>query len=460
MTKLVSINPANGEKVGEVLASAKTDVARAVANAKKAFSSWRQLSVANRTAYIKAFCKLLTKHKEELALLTTKEMGKPIAQSRQDVDWELTFIDWYIKNAEKALDDAIIKENKKAIYKIVYEPWGVCASIAPWNFPVSMASSGIMQQILAGNTVVFKPSEYTTLAQKRFVELLWEAELPKGVVELALGDGSVGKTLVDSDIDLLWFTGSTAVGQEIYAKCGKKFIKGIMELGGSSPAIVFADCDLESTLDTLYSARYFNCGQVCSAVKRLFVEQPIFSKVVDGLKKRLASKKLGDPMEKNTDIGPLVSKEQLDVLIAQVADAKKKGATVEVGGNTPKGKEFEKGNYYLPTILTNVSSDMRVMTEEVFGPVLPIVPFKTKEEGVALANNHIYGLTAEVFTKDKQRTERVARALESGVVGINTDSFYEPFCPIGGYKKSGIGREYGIEGFRELTQIKYICVAK
>lgn len=460
MAKLVSTNPANGEKVGEVMVSTKADVARAVASAKKAFPSWRRLSVGERVDYVKKFRKLLADHKEELALLTTKEMGKPIMQARDDVHWELEFIDWYIENAHTALKDVVIKEDKKTVYKMLHEPWGVCASIAPWNFPVSMASSGIMQQILAGNTVVFKPSEYTTLTQKRLVELLWKSGLPRGVVELVLGDGEVGKMLVDSDIDLLWFTGSTAVGQEIYAKCGKKFIKGVMELGGSSPAIVFADCDLERTLDTLYSARYFNCGQVCSAVKRLFVEQQIFPKIVEGLKKRIASKKLGDPMDEHTDIGPLVSKEQRDILIGQVEDAKKNGATVEIGGAKPKGKAFEKGNYYLPTIVTNVTKNMRVMTEEVFGPVLPIVPFKTEEEAIALANNHIYGLTAEVFTKDKKRAERVAGALESGVVGVNTDSFYEPFCPIGGYKKSGMGREYGIEGFRELTQIKYICVAK
>lgn len=460
MAKLVSTNPANGEKVGEVTVSTSADVVRAVENAERAFPSWRRLSVAGRVAYIKRFRNILADHKEELAILTTKEMGKPIIQAREDIDWEQGFIDWYIENAHESLKDIVLKEDKKATYKVLYEPWGVCASIAPWNFPVSMASSGIMQQILAGNTVVFKPSEYTTLTQKRFVELLWKSGLPKGVVELVLGDGEVGKMLVDSDIDLLWFTGSTAVGQEIYAKCGKKFIKGVMELGGSSPAIVFADCDLERTLDTLYSARYFNCGQVCSAVKRLFVEQQIFPKIVEGLKKRVANKKLGDPMQKDTDIGPLVSKGQLDILIAQVEDAKKKGATIEIGGARPKGKAFEKGNYYLPTILTNVTKNMRVMTEEVFGPVLPIVTFKTEEEAITLANNHIYGLTAEVFTRDKKCAERVASALESGVVGINTDSFYEPFCPIGGYKKSGMGREYGIEGFRELTQIKYICIAK
>ena len=459
MKNIISINPANGEKVGETPVSSAQDVANAVAQAKKAFPAWRATSIRDRVSYIKKFRKLLLDHKEELANLTTQEMGKPIAQARDDVDFELGFIDWYIENAETALGETVIKEDKRAIYKVVYEPWGVCASIAPWNFPVSMASSGIMQQIIAGNTVVFKPTELTTLTQKRFVELLWKAGLPKGVVELVVGDGEVGKKLIDSDIDLVWFTGSTAVGQEIFAKCGKKFIKGVMELGGSSAAVVFADCDIENVLDQLYSARYFNCGQVCSAIKRLFVEQSIFSAVVDGLKKRIATKKVGNPMD-TVDIGPLVSKEQLDTLILQVKDAVSKGAKIEIGGARPRGKEYEKGNYYLPTILTNIKPTMQVMTEEVFGPVLPIVPFTTEKEAVTLANNHIYGLTAEVFTTDSARADRVARRLEAGVVGVNTDSFYEPFCPIGGYKKSGMGREYGIEGFRELTQIKYICVAK
>ncbi len=459
MKTLVSLNPATGEIVGQTPVSTSSDVAKTVAAAEKAFSGWRDTPIAKRIDYIRAFRTFLSGHKEELARLTTLEMGKPIAQAREDVDWELGFIDWYIDNAEKALADVVLKETDKAVYKVIYEPWGVCASIAPWNFPVSMASSGIIQQILAGNTVVFKPTELATLTQKRFVELLWKAGIPKGVVGLVIGDGEVGRQLIDSDIDLVWFTGSTTVGQEIYAKCGKKFIKGIMELGGSSPAIVFADCDLEPTLDTLYSARFFNCGQVCSAVKRLFVEKSIYRQVVDGLVNRVSTKKVGNPME-NVDLGPLVSREQLKTLLLQVEDALKKGAKVETGGKRITQGELKNGNYFAPTVLTNITDDMRVMTEEVFGPVLPIIPFETETEAVVMANNTVYGLTAEVFTNDAARADRIARQLTAGVVGVNTDSFYEPFCPIGGYKKSGMGREYGVEGFRELTQIKYVCVAK
>lgn len=456
---LISYNPSTGEKVGETLVSTSQEVTDVVNKAHEAFKRWRLTSLDDRIGYFKKFRTLLADNKEELARLTTSEMGKPLTQARDDVEWELGFIDWYIDHTHEALDESVIRDDKTATYKLRYEPWGVCAAIAPWNFPVSMASSAISQQLLAGNTVVFKPSEYTTLTQKLFVELLWKSGIPDGVLGLVVGDGEVGRMLVDSNINLVWFTGSTTVGQEIYAKAGKKFIKGVMELGGSSPAIVFADCDLEYTLDQLYNARYYNCGQVCSAVKRLFVEESIYSQVVNGLKKRLRTKKVGDPTG-DSDIGPLVSKQQLATLISQVLDAVKKGAKVEIGGKELKGKEFEKGNYYLPTILTNVNPQMRVIKEEVFGPVLPVASFDTEEKAIRMANDHMYGLTAEVFTRDEKRANRVAAALQAGVVGINTDSFYVPFAPIGGYKKSGMGREYGIEGFRELTQIKYMCTKK
>lgn len=456
---LLSYNPHDQSVVGETPQSTPKDIENAVNKAKKAFLTWRKTPISKRTAYFKKFRSLLVDHKEELATLITKEMGKPIKQARDEVDFELGFIDWYIENAQKTLSDQVIKETDQAVYKIVYEPWGVCASIAPWNFPISMASSGISQHVLAGNCVIFKPSEYTTLTQKWFIELLQGTGIPDGVVQGVYGDGEVGKMLADSNIDLIWFTGSTAVGQEIYAKAGRKFIKAVMEMGGSSPGIVFADCDLDKSLEQLYWARFLCNGQICSAIKRLLVENSIFNTIVNRLKQRLAKTTIGNPMTE-VDFGPLVSKEQLDTLIAQVEDAKKKGATVEIGGKQPEGKEFTKGNYYLPTILTNVTKDMRVYKEETFGPVLIVLPFSTEEEAIELANDTPYGLSAEVYTSEPTKAERVARELQSGMVGINTDSLYYPWCPIGGYKKSGMGREYGIEGFRELAQIKYVCIAK
>ena len=459
MNTLISYNPANGEKVGETPISSKEDIEKTVAKAKKAFVSWKMLPIAKRASYVEKFATILSDHKEELAKLTTAEMGKPIKEAREDVDFELGFVRWYANKAEEAFGEKIFREDENATYKTVYEPWGVCASIAPWNFPVSMASTGITAQILAGNTVIFKPSEYTTMTQKRFVELLNESGLPEGVVQCVVGGGEVGSTLIDSAIDLVWFTGSTKVGQEIYKKCAAKFIKALLELGGSSPGVVFADCDMKNAVDTVYIARYFNCGQVCSSIKRVFVEKSVMNAFVDALTKKLKAVRVGDPTA-NADMGPLVSKKQLDTLVSQVEDAKAKGVTVVTGGDKPEGREFERGNYYLPTILTGVTPDMRVYKEEVFGPVLPIIPFTTEEEAIRLANDTPYGLTAEVFSSDAKRAARVASQLLAGGVSVNMDVTYAPDCPIGGYKKSGIGREYGLEGMRELAQLKYICIAK
>jgi succinate-semialdehyde dehydrogenase/glutarate-semialdehyde dehydrogenase len=292
-----------------------------------------------------------------------------------------------------------------------------------------------------------------------FVDLFNETGLPVGVLQYVVGAGDVGKMLVDSDIDLLWFTGSTAVGQELYKKCAGKFIKCLLELGGSSPAVVFADCDFEKAVETVYMARFFNCGQVCSAVKRLFVEKQIYDKFTAGLVEKIKKVKVGNPMD-NTDIGPLVSKKQLEILSDQVEDARRKGARVETGGKKPEGKQLENGNYYLPTILTGVTKAMRVYREEVFGPVLPVIAFSSEKEAVDLANDTPYGLTAEIFTADPQKAARVASQIQAGGISVNMDVAYSPYCPIGGYKKSGIGREYGDEGFKELAQLKYICEAK
>ncbi|OGK38795.1 hypothetical protein A3F03_03155 [Candidatus Roizmanbacteria bacterium RIFCSPHIGHO2_12_FULL_41_11] len=458
MSFLKSYNPANGRLIGETRTSTKRDIDRAVAKAQKAFAGWKKTPLNQRAGYLKKYRQLLEKHKEELARLVSQEMGKPISQSRDDIKYEKDFIDYYIQEGPKALADEFLKKENNTEFTIRFEPYGVCVCIAPWNFPLSMFNSGVLPALMAGNTVIFKPSEYTTLSQKRFGELLQQTGLPTGIFQLAIGAGDVGKMLIDHpDINLVWFTGSTKVGQEIFAKCGKKFIKGIMELGGSSPGIVFADADFEDTIKQLYWARFLNCGQVCSSVKRLFVERPIFRQVVDRLVKELQTKKVGDPLQKDTDFGPLVSQKQLLLLESQVNDAIKKGAKVEIGAKRPTGKKFAKGNYYLPTILTNVNWQMRVLTEETFGPVLPVIPFKTEGEVIEMANNTPYGLSAEIYTSDLKKAEKIASAIQSGVVGINTDSFYYPFCPIGGMKKSGMGREYGKIGFQEFAQIKLLA---
>lgn len=458
--KIKSVNPHDQSIVGELEASSQQDIKDTVKRAKEAFNSWRDLSVEKRVSFVKRFRDKVAENQEKIAKLTTLEMGKPIQQSLDDVGSELGFLDYYIRNAPQHLADKTVYKRGKENFRITYEPYGVCVCIAPWNFPLNMANSGVIPALIAGNTIILKPSEYTSLSQKMVIDLFNDSGLPKGVANLLIGGGEVGKMLIDEPIDLVWFTGSTRVGQEIYEKCGIKFIKALLEMGGSSPAIIFADADLDLTMDNLYWARFLNCGQVCTAVKRLFVEKPIFEKIVKLFVEKLKTLKIGNPMDKDTDIGPLVSKKQLEVLKDQVSDAVSKGAKVEIGGRQPTDKELRKGNYIEPTILTSVSFDMGILTEEVFGPVLPIVPFETEEEAIKLANSTEYGLNAEVYTADIKKGERVARQIQAGTVAINTDNFFKPECPFGGYKKSGMGKEYGEIGMREFSQVKLLAVIK
>lgn len=458
--KLKSINPHDQSIVGELEVSSKQEVETVVRKAKEAFKTWKFVPIKERVRYIKKFRTLVSKNRNKFAKLITLEMGKPIEQSLDEVDGELGFIDYYIKNGPKFLADETVYKKGKEHFRLVHEPYGVCGCIAPWNFPLSMANSGILPALITGNTIVLKPSEYTSLSQKMIIDLLQKSGLPDGVANVLVGGGKVGSMLIDEPIDLAWFTGSTKVGREIYEKCGKKFIRALLEMGGSSPGIVFADADLDMAMDNLYWGRFLNCGQVCTAIKRLFVEKPVYDKVVEMFVKKLRTLKLGNPINKDTDIGPLINQRQLQVLEEQVKDAVSKGASIEIGGKRPRGKGIQKGNYFEPTILTNVKTNMRVYTEETFGPVLPIIPFDKEEEVIQLANDTEYGLSAEIYTTDLVKGERVAKQINAGTVAINTDNFFKPECPFGGFKLSGMGKEYGEIGMKEFSQVKLVAVVK
>ena len=455
MAKLNSINPANGKIVGSVKVSTKNEVMNAFKKAEKVFPIWSKIPVEKRIKYIDKFAKEIQKQKRELAKIITLEMGKPYQEALGEIAGALADLKYYVTKGPKILEEEILFKNGRE-GKVVFEPWGVCGVITPWNYPIAIPIGKIITNLIAGNTVLFKPSEYTPLSGQKIVEILKKIGLSEGVVNIVFGNGKVGKMVVDSPVNFICFTGSAKVGQEIYQKCGKKFIRSVLELGGSSPALVLADADLENAVENIYSARFSNCGQVCCAVKRLFIEAKIFKKFLERMVEEVSQKKIGDPFS-NVDFGPLVSKKQLDLLISQVKDAIEKGARVEIGGRKPEGKKYQKGNFFLPTILTNVNFKMRVLTEEVFGPVLPIIPFKNIGEAIKMANDTQYGLSAEIYTSDLKKAKEIAKNLEAGVISINTDSFSSLESPFGGYKKSGIGREGGRYGLRELVQIKYIC---
>lgn len=456
MNKLISTNPArNYEIIGEVTTSTIAEIKEKVDLANRAKKVWKDLGVRERVKKLTSFYKKVEGRKNEIALLITKEIGKPIKEAIEDIDWDLTYFKWYLDNGEKYLGDEATHKEGNVIHKVVYEPIGTVASIVPWNFPFGNFLWGVIPNLIAGNTVVFKHSEECPLTGQLLEEIISKLKLPRGVFSEIYGDGKVGEQLANQNINLIWFTGSSKVGKILYKTAGKKFIKAILELGGSNPAVVFEDVDTETIMDKLYYKRFLNCGQVCDAVKRLIVHESIFNKTVNELKQLVESKKIGNPEDKKTDIGSLVAKRQLELLESQVKDAIEKGAQIVTGGRRPVSL---KGAYYLPTILTNITKDMRVWQEEVFGPVLSVISFKTEEEAIRLANDTNYGLGGEVYSKDKMRALRVASDIEAGTINVNKGNHWLPCNPFGGYKDSGIGREHGRWGLQELCQIKNIAI--
>lgn len=458
MAQLISTNPAkNYQPIGSVTISTEKEIKSKVDRSRRALNNWQEIGVAGRVKYLAEAMNEFKKEQEKIAQLISQEMGMAITASRDEISWDFDYWQWYLENAEKAFGDEVIFEDKNTIHKQIYEPIGVVGAIAPWNLPFDLFVWAVIPSLLAGNAVIFKTSEECPLSGQLFEKIMSRAELPKGVFSEVYGDGKVGETLVNQDIDLIWFTGSSRVGKKLAEISGKKFIKAILELGGSNPGIVFKDVDVDKIVDKLYGKRFGFCGQTCDGLKRLLVHESKFEEVVEKLKARVEKTVVGNPLDEKTNMGPLVAQRQLDLLKSQVADAVKKGARIVAGGKEPPGF---KGAYYLPTILINITDKMRVWNEEVFGPVLAVRKFKTEEEAIRLANDSIYGLGALVFTKDKVRANRVARALKAGTVEINSASHWLACNPFGGYKQSGIGREHGIYGLRELCQIKVISEEK
>ncbi len=455
MAKLVSTNPArNYKKVGEVDVSTSLEIKEKVELANEVKKEWKELGVSKRTELLRPLLKDLKERKEEIALLTTREIGKPIKEARGDIDWDVDYLKEFLKDGKNYLSDEVTYKGDGEVHRLVFEPIGSAAVIVPWNFPFANFLWGVIPNLIAGNTVVFKHSEECPLVGRLCEKMIEELNLPEGVFNEVYGGGAVGEMLARQDVDLIWFTGSSAVGKRLYQIAGEKQIKAVLEMGGSNPAVIFDDVSIDSLVDRLYEGRFLNNGQVCDAIKRIIVQKSVAQQLVEKLKKKVSLAVVGDPEEEKTDIGSLVAKRQLELLKAQVADAAAKGAKIEIGGEESAGMA---GAYYLPTIVTHVDRSMKIWNEEVFGPVLPVVEFSTEDEAVELANDTIYGLGAMVFSKDKKRAKRVASQIDAGCIDINDGNHWKACNPFGGYKASGMGREHGRVGFRELCQIKVIA---
>jgi acyl-CoA reductase-like NAD-dependent aldehyde dehydrogenase len=455
--KIKSINPSTSDVLGEVEVSSNKEITEKVAAARKASKEWREIGLKGRIEYLRKVVKEIEKRDKEFALLTAQEMGMPISLSIHDVHGSIEYFNWYLDNAEKYLSSETVYEDDEMIHKVFYEPIGVAAVITPWNFPLSNFVWGAGQNLVVGNTVVYKTSEECPLCGKLIEEAFKSAGLPDGVFSEVYGAGEAGDFLVHEDINLISFTGSTKTGQHLYKVAGEKFIKAVMELGGSAPGVVFEDANLDKAIDAIYANRFDNCGQICDGLKRLIVHESKFDEVIEKLKTKLESVKIGDATDEETDLGPLVSQRQLETLKEQVKDAIDKGARVAYEGKVP---ENLSGSFYPPMILIDITPDMKVWNEEVFGPVLPIATFDTEEKAIRMANDTKYGLGGYVFTEDKEKAERVALEINTGMVQMNNAGYVKPTSPFGGCKASGMGREHGKFGFQELTQVKLISIEK
>jgi len=458
--RIISLNPGkNYEKIGETNISTRSEIDIKISKAHKAKYHWAALGVKDRKAMLEALYQEFAKKQNDIQLLASQEMGMPISFSKKmDIGAGLKYMRGYLDYAEEWLAPETILDTKQETHQLIFEPLGVAGISIPWNYPFCNFVWGVIQNLIVGNTVVFKHSEECSLTGKLLEEIVSSAGLPDGVFNEIYGDGSdVGEYLMNSNIDCMYFTGSTGVGKHLYQVAAKSFIPALLELGGSAPGIVFEDADLDAAVESIYNNRFANSGQTCDGLKRLIVHRTRFDEVVDKLKKLLATKIIGDPEDPKTDLGPLVAERQLALLEEQVYDALKKGAKIIIGGKRTPGL---LGAYYNPTILTDITFDMRVWNQEVFGPVLPIVPFDSEDEAISLANDTEYGLGGYIYTKNIDRALITSRLIKSGNISINGATYDAPQDSFGGYKNSGIGRENGKEGLRELCAKKIVALKK
>jgi len=452
---LTVVDPADGRQIATVPRCGAAETQRAIAAADAALPAWRALTARRRAQLLQAWNKLILDHTDDLATLITAEGGKPLAEAKGEAIYGASFVEWFAEEGKRTYGESIPSPASTTRLLVVKQPVGVCAAITPWNFPLAMITRKVAPALAAGCTVVVKPAESTPLTALALAVLAEQAGFPAGVINVVTGDpAAIGGELCASPIvRKLSFTGSTAVGRLLMAQCAPTLKKLSLELGGNAPFIVFDDADVDAAVDGAIAAKYRNTGQTCVCANRFLVQSGIYEAFATRLAERSRQLKVGAGRESGVVQGPLINAAGLAKVEAHVADAVAKGARVLCGG----ARHERGGNFFQPTVLADVRSDMKVAREETFGPLAPLFRFDTEAEAIAMANDTEFGLAAYFFTRDVGRCWRVGEALEYGMVGVNTGMISNEVAPFGGIKQSGIGREGSKYGIEEYLEVKYLC---
>ena len=449
-------NPATAEKLGTVPNMGAAETRRAIAAAAAALPAWRARTAKERAIILRRWFDLMIVHQDDLAMLMTAEQGKPLAESKVEIAYAASFIEWFAEEAKRLYGDIIPGHQADKRIMVLRQPVGVVAAITPWNFPAAMITRKAGPALAAGCTLVCKPATQTPYSALALAELADRAGVPAGVFNMITGSAAAigGEMTANPSVRKLTFTGSTEVGKKLMAQCAGTVKKLSLELGGNAPFIVFNDADLDAAVQGALASKYRNTGQTCVCANRLLVQAGVYDEFAAKLKSAVAQLRVGDGLAGATDQGPLIDAKAVAKVEEHIQDALAKGAKVLLGGK----RHALGGSFFEPTILTDVTPKMLVAREETFGPVAPLFKFETEAEAIAMANDTEFGLAAYIYTRDLARSWRVSEAVEYGIVGLNTGIISTEVAPFGGVKESGTGREGSKYGILDYTEIKYICV--
>lgn len=448
-------NPFDGQLIGTVPSLDQDQVLQAIDSAYLSQKSWAKKTAKQRSEILHAWADLIDEHQDDLAVIMTSEQGKPLTESRGEINYANSFVRWFAEEGKRVYGDVIPANHGDLRHVILKQPIGVCVAITPWNFPAAMITRKVAPALAVGCSMIVKPASETPLTALALAELAMRAGVPAGILQVLTGKSSQLSQVLTTDerIRKVSFTGSTEVGRQLMQQCASTIKKLSMELGGNAPFIVFEDADLEQAVAGLIASKYRNAGQTCVCANRIYVQDSIKDAFLALFKQKVEQLKVGNGMEQGTDIGPLINPSALEKVQALLDDAVKKGATIITGGRTSDISPLS----FLPTIISDLRDDMDIAQQEIFGPIAPVFIFKSEEEVIAHANNSIYGLAAYFYTQNMARSWRVTEQLEYGMVAQNTGLLSTEVAPFGGIKQSGFGREGSKYGIDEYLTTKYWC---